>query len=66
MRNKITTIIGYTADPANAPNDFDERMAWIDAHSKATYRSGHWNEASALKIAEKMGITHKISIKHHN
>ena len=65
MRNKMTTITGFTANPENAPTDLGARMVWIDAHIKSTYRAGHWNDASCKKIADKMGIVHKLEIKHH-
>ena len=65
MRNKMTTITGFTANPENAPTDLDARMVWIDAHLKSTYRAGHWNGASCKKIADKMGIAHNLEIKHH-
>ncbi len=65
MRNKITTIVGYTANIDDAPHEPDARMAWIDAHIKSTYRVGHWNEDACKKIADKMGIVSKLSISYH-
>jgi len=68
--SKITSIIGYDVPrsemPAREINGGMDRMAWIEKHMKSTHRIGHWNIASAEKIAAQMGIVDGLKIKHLN
>ena len=74
--SKFTTLItGYSADPKTQPTfpdrsscasdaEYSENLytykKWREANYKSTKRAGVCKSETVLKVAEKLGITHKL------